>query len=81
MVWEEARIVVERLNRNYVTEATILQAAAATAVGAFNKDGGKAANRNFAKFLKRLSAESGASEPDKKNMADLVKKDRKGDGR
>lgn len=50
------------------TEATLLQAAASTAVAAFGSDGGKKAHDAFTRLVKRLSGDAGP-EPVPKNMA------------
>lgn len=55
------------------TEATLLQAAASTAIAAFGKDGGRKAMKEFTKLVTRLSGDDPASQ--KTNMADLVGKE------
>ena len=47
-VWDEAEIVVERLNRQAVTEAVLIQSAVASLL---SKEGGK----EFSKLVKRLT--------------------------
>jgi hypothetical protein len=57
MVYEEISICTDRKNRMIATEATVMQAAINTAVAAFGKDGGRGANKNFAKLIKTLSGD------------------------
>lgn len=54
LLWEESQLVVERVNRQQVTEAVILHQIMMTAVSAFGKDGGRRANKNFEKMIKEL---------------------------
>lgn len=60
MLWEESQLVVERINGLLATEATLIQAAATTAVAAFGKDGGKKAVKQFQKIIDRLTGNAGA---------------------
>jgi len=48
MIWDEARLVVERLNGAYATEAILVQSAIASAL---SKDGAK----EFKKTISRLN--------------------------
>lgn len=80
LVWEEVQLVVERHNMRLATETTLLNTAIGTAVAAFGEDGGAKARREFAALIKTLSS-GGSPEPTKKKMADLVEKDRRGNGR
>ncbi len=57
MVWDEVTIVVSRTNAMLATETTLLHQVMTVAVGAFGKDGGKAAHDNLLKTLKRLTAD------------------------
>lgn len=83
MIWAEAELVVEREVTRIATSATILQAAANIAASAFSKDGGKGANKRFAKLIKDLGgfADSETARAGGQRMADIVKKGRKSDGR
>ncbi len=80
MVWEEAELVIDRLNGVLAAEGSILQGAASTAVAAFGKDGGKSARKEFMKLIERLSG-SGDPEPKRKNLTEQLLKERKGNGR
>ncbi|RID91886.1 hypothetical protein D2N39_11665 [Gemmobacter lutimaris] len=75
MVYEEAGICVERLDRDRASDAILMQAAITTAVAAFGKDGGKAAVKHFSSLVKQLSGEDdpGSSKID---MGDLVRKEK-----
>lgn len=79
MVWEEARICVDRQNRNFATEGVILQSAILVGIGAFGKDGGKKAAKSFGALIEKLNGDDDPASA-KINMTDLINKDRKRDG-
>lgn len=55
LVWDESQLVVDRINGLLATEATILHQVMTTAVAAFGKDGGRKANADLTKMIKRLA--------------------------
>lgn len=55
MVYEESGLCSARINQYLATEASLTQTAISTGVAAFGKDGGKAARKQFAKLLQKLS--------------------------
>lgn len=81
MVWEEAQLVVERVNGVLATEGSILQMAASVAVAAFGKDGGTKARKEFANLLKTLSGGTDASNASKVNLTEKLIEERNRDGR
>ena len=58
LVWEEHQLAVERENQRIATEATFYKLAVGTAVAAFSKDGGKAANKQFRDRIVELVGET-----------------------
>lgn len=80
MVWEEAQLIVERVNGNLASEGTILQAAASVAVAAFGTEG-KKAHREFVKLMERLSGQSDSPESGKINLTEKIVKERGRNGR
>jgi len=80
MVWEEAELVVDRVNGMLASEGSILQAAASVAVSAFGKDGGKKAHKEFVNLMNRLSGNTDASGSAKTNLTEKLIKERR-DGR
>lgn len=60
-MWEEHELAVERQNLRIATEATFFKMAVGTAVAAFAKDGGKAANKQFSDRIMELTGEKAAN--------------------
>lgn len=56
-LWEENQLVVERLMAEEAKTATSMKLVMSTVVSAFAKDGGKKANKEFAKYIKELTGD------------------------
>ena len=69
--FDEYQIVTERENGRSATHATLLQAAASTAVAAFGKDGGKKAFQSFSNLVKRLAGTSSIAQDSPKKPGDV----------
>lgn len=55
-VWEENQLVVDRINRNHATSATVLSAVMTAAVASFGKKG-RDANKALADLIKDLNGD------------------------
>ncbi|MNF10611.1 hypothetical protein D3C80_2116060 [compost metagenome] len=53
-VWEENQLIVERINRNHATTATVLSAVMTAAVASFGKKG-REANKALSDLIKELN--------------------------
>lgn len=77
-VWEENQLVVERINRQHATTATVLSAVMTSAVAAFGKkEDAKKAGKALTELIATLNGDPGADQTSSKppkDVSELVKR-------